>query len=127
MLSKIETKQHKAGATLINGIRWGNLLFAVIGCILAQSVILGEIRPFTPALVGAISVWDKQKRWWVLGGSLVGIWLTSSGVVGLANSIVILLIYGTLYKQFLVNRQQWLTIPGLVMAIVLITKGVFII
>ncbi|MGI6225765.1 MAG: stage II sporulation protein E [Peptococcales bacterium] len=127
MLSKVETKQHKAGTTLINGLRWGNIIFAIIGGILAQAVILGEIRPFAPAFLGAISVCDKQKRWWVLVGSLLGVWITDNGLASLSNSIVLLLIFGTLYKQFLVNRQQWFTVPGLVMAIVLITKGVFII
>lgn len=127
MLGKVETKQQKVGAALMNGLRWENILFAIIGFILSQGVILGEIRPFTPAFLGAISVWDKQKRWWVLAGSLLGVSQTSVGLAGWSNGIILLLIFGTLYKQFIVNRQQWLTIPVLVMAIVLITKGIFII
>lgn len=126
MLNKVETKLHKS-ATIMNGLRWDNLFYAIIGCILSQSVIMGEIRPFVPALVGALSVWDKQKRWWALVGSILGIWLTGSGATYWSNTIVLILIFGTLYRHFLVNRQQWLTVPGLVMAIVLITKGVFII
>jgi len=127
MLGKVVTNQHKTGAALVNWLRWDNLLFGIIGCILSQSVILGEIRPFGPALLGAISVWDKQKRWWVLAGSLVGTWLAATGLAGWANTIVLLLIFGALYRQFLVSRREWLTVPILVTAIVLIAKGVFII
>ncbi|MFZ7101372.1 MAG: stage II sporulation protein E [Peptococcaceae bacterium] len=126
MLGKIVTKQHKASWTLINWLRWDSILFGLLGCILSQSVILGEIRPFGPAIVGAMSVWDKQKRWWVLAGSIIGFLLTEAPAINWANIIIILLIFGTLFKQFLVNRQQWLTVPALVTAIVFITKGVFI-
>ena len=68
MLEKMVTKQQKASLTIVNWLKWENILFALIGYILSQSVILGEIRPFAPALVGAISVWDKQRRWWALAG-----------------------------------------------------------
>ena len=127
MLEKMVTKQQKASLTIVNWLKWENILFALIGYILSQSVILGEIRPFAPALVGAISVWDKQRRWWALAGALLGSWMISIGFLGLASTIILLLIFGTLHKQFLINRQQWLIVPGLVTAIVLITKGVFII
>jgi stage II sporulation protein E len=127
VLGKSITKQQKTSITLSNWLRWDNLLLGLIGYILSQSVILGEIRPFGPAILGAISVWDKQKRWWVLTGTILGTWLTGSGNFNWANIMILLLIFGTLYKQYLINRQQWLTVPSLVTASIFITKGVFII
>ena len=127
MLGKIETKQHKTTAIITSGLKWENIIFAVLGCILSQAVILGEIRPFAPALLGAVSVWDKQKRWWVLAGIVSGTLLTGSGMGIISNILVFVLIFGTLYKNFLVNHRQWIIVSGLVMAIILITKGVFVI
>ncbi|NLT94985.1 MAG: stage II sporulation protein E [Clostridia bacterium] len=127
MLGKLATKQQKATVTITGGFRWENIVFGVMGCVLSQAVIMGEIRPFGPALLGAVSVWDKQKRWWVLAGTILGTLLTGDGMAMISNILVYFLIFGALYKIFLVNHQQWLIVSGLVMAIVLITKGIFII
>ena len=63
MLSKTTVnRQFKASYQLLNFLRWDNLLFGFLGFILAQSLLLGEIRPFAPAVLGAVSVWDKQKK-----------------------------------------------------------------
>ncbi|MFZ5945255.1 MAG: stage II sporulation protein E [Bacillota bacterium] len=126
MLGRIVTREKRTGIALVNWLRWDNVIFAVVGFILSTSVILGEIKPFGPALVGAISVWDKQKRWWVLAGSIAGALISGSGVYNWSNIIILIIVFATLYKQFLVSRQQWLTVPFLVTAIIFITKGTFI-
>ncbi|NMA02624.1 MAG: stage II sporulation protein E [Clostridia bacterium] len=126
MYGRTDLRTQKLSLTLLNGIRWDSVLFGVLSFILAHSVILGEIRPFGPAVVGAVSVWDKKNRWWVLAGTLGGIITTGGGLAVLANSLVVIALFVTLYRHFLVTKQQWLTIPAIVMAIVLITKGVFL-
>jgi len=125
VLGKIASRQQKTSVTIIKWLRWDNLLFGIVGFILSQSVILGEIHPFAPAVLGAMSVWDKQKRWWVLAGTILGILHVGSGTFVWSNLIIMLLIFGTLFNQFMINKQQWLIIPAIVTAIVLIVKGIF--
>lgn len=127
MHSRISLRSQKISLTFLNGIRWDSVLFGVLSFILAHSVILGEIRPFGPAAVGAVSVWDKRNRWWVLAGTLLGIVTTGGGALLIfTNWLVVIVLFATLYRQFLITKQQWITIPAIVMSIVLITKGVLL-
>ncbi len=127
MLSKTTVnRQFKASYQLLNFLRWDNLLFGFLGFILAQSLLLGEIRPFAPAVLGAVSVWDKQKRWGMLAGSLLGVYLIAEGAEFWSQSIILLVVFMVLFNQFVLGRQQWIIIPSMVTAIVFIVNSIFI-
>lgn len=123
MLGKVALK--KSNLTFSNLLRLDNLLYALLGYILAQAVVLGELKPFAPAVVGAVSLWDKQKRWWVLAGSALGFIISCDTISLCANLLILLTVFGALFNQYLVDKQQWITVPLLITAVVAVVKVIF--
>lgn len=129
MISKavVRTNSSRSGLMLLNWLRLDNFIFGIIGFILTGAVILGEIRPFAAAYVGAVAVWDKQKRWWVLGGTFLGIIFTNSLGQAIPSLIISVLIFSILFNQFLVEKKQWIIVPSIIAATILVVKGVIIV
>ncbi|SMB86237.1 stage II sporulation protein E [Desulfonispora thiosulfatigenes DSM 11270] len=123
----IRTNSSKSGVMLLNWLRLDNFIFCIVGFILTQAVILGEIKPFASAYIGSVAVWDKQKRWWVLGGTLLGTLFTNNLGHAIPSLIISILIFSILYNQFLVDKKQWIIVPSIIASIILVVNGILIV
>jgi len=124
-VAAIKTSNSNISAKAISSL-WEPILLCLSGFLLARAGILGDLYPFAPAFLAAVGVCYRKQGVFYLLPVLLGLSTVMWGQDLIVYS-VICLILGIVFSLYPVDgKKQWILVPGMVLAAVLVSKGLSI-
>lgn len=101
-----------------------HLFLGILGFLLPRAVIMGQLYPFGLAFLASVIVFNRGLGLTVLFSSIAGALTAVGGWQLLSYLASYVIIYAILYRQRS-NSGHWALVPGLVLAVDLLVRGIF--
>lgn len=126
MLRVLSRNTNYKPSSWIGTTLWGSIIAlgtAIMGMLLSQAVIMGELYPFGVSFLAAVCLNHARLGKLALLGVVAGAFLSVKGALLVSYLVGYGMIYTILYR-YQKKDNHWLIIPALVLAVTLLSRGV---